>query len=59
MKNWIQGALKNHKKGSLHRQLGVPLDENIPQAALRRAAKSKGLVGKRARLAVTLAGLRK
>jgi hypothetical protein len=27
---WIQKALKGHHKGALHRQLGVPTDENIP-----------------------------
>jgi hypothetical protein len=31
MKNkWIQSVLKNHKKGSLSRQLGVPQEKNIP-----------------------------
>lgn len=54
-KRWIQDALKYHKKGALHRQLGVPLGEKIPVARLRAAAKG-GLTKKarRARLALTL-----
>lgn len=51
---WIQGALKRHKRGALHRQLGIPPRQRIPIAVLRRAAKAKGLLGRRARLALTL-----
>lgn len=56
-KNWIAGATKN--KGALHRALGVPEGEKIPAKKLAKAAKSKGRVGKEARLAETLKGLRK
>jgi len=33
---WIQGALRAHKKGSLHKQLGVPQDKRIPKRLLSR-----------------------
>lgn len=32
---WIQKAADPSKKGCLHRQLGVPLGENIPKRLLR------------------------
>lgn len=51
-KKWIQKAIK--KKGALSKQLGVPEEENIPSKMLRGAAKKKGKLGKRARLALTL-----
>ena len=51
-KNWIAGAIG--KKGALHRELGVPSGEKIPRVMLLSAAKKKGKLGKRARLAVTL-----
>lgn len=51
-KKWIQGAIK--KPGALSKQLGVPESENIPRKMLTRAAKGKGKLGKRARLALTL-----
>lgn len=51
-KKWIQKAIK--KKGALSKQLGVPEEENIPGKMLRGAAKKKGKLGKRARLALTL-----
>lgn len=58
---WIQHALAKHKKGALHRQLGIPLDEKIPIALLREAAREPNGtgVGHRARLALTLRELRK
>lgn len=56
-KNWIAGATKN--KGALHRNLGVPAGKKIPAAKLNAAAKKPGKVGKEARLAKTLKGLRK
>jgi len=60
-KRWIQHALAKHKKGALHRQLGIPLDEKIPVALLREAAKEPNGtgVGHRARLALTLRKYRK
>ena len=56
-KNWIQSAIK--KPGSLKKALGVKKDEKIPPAKLAAAAKKPGKMGKRARLAETLKGLKK
>jgi hypothetical protein len=56
-KNWIAGATKN--KGGLHRALGVPEGKPIPKSKIAAAAKKKGRVGKQARLAQTLAKMRK
>ena len=53
---WIQNAIKN--PGALRRQLGVKKGEKIPLSKLKKAAKSKGKLGKRARLALTLRKLR-
>jgi len=35
VKKWMQKAFKKHKKGSLHRQLGIPQDKTIPVKTLR------------------------
>jgi len=51
---WIQRALRKHKKGALHRQLGIPEGEIIPLALLRDASKAPGLLGQRARFALNL-----
>lgn len=51
-KNWIKGAIK--RPGQLHRDLGVPQGEKIPESKLRAAEKRGGKVGQRARLAETL-----
>jgi hypothetical protein len=56
-KKWIQKAIKH--PGALSKQLGVPEDENIPTSKLNKAAKAKGTLGKRARLAKTLKSLNK
>lgn len=56
-KKWIQKAIK--KKGALRRQLGAKKGKNIPIKRLRAAAKKKGKLGKRARLALTLRRLAK
>jgi hypothetical protein len=56
-KKWIQKALKH--PGALHEELGVPKGKKIPKAKLKKAAKKKGVEGKRARLAETLSKLRK
>lgn len=53
-KRWIQRALKKHKKGALHRQLGVPEGETIPIALLREAAMVPGLLGQRARFVLNV-----
>lgn len=50
--NWIKGAIKH--AGALHRSLGVPMGKKIPAKKLNAAAKKKGLLGRRARLAKTL-----
>jgi len=58
-KRWIQKALRKHKKGALHRQLGIPEGEVIPLLLLRDAAKEPGLLGQRARFAINVRGIRK
>ena len=54
--HWIQGAIKH--PGALHRELGVAQDKKIPEKKLASAAKKGGVLGRRARLAETLAGIR-
>ena len=44
MAKWIQHALKGHKKGSLHKQLGIPQTKTIPKTLLNRIKSAK--VGK-------------
>lgn len=56
-KNWIAGAIKH--PGALHKALGVPKGEKIPAKKLAKAAKSSGKIGKQARLAETLKGMKK
>jgi hypothetical protein len=56
-KKWIQKAIK--KPGALHQELGVPKGKKIPAKKLAAAAKKKGVVGKRARLAETLRSFKK
>lgn len=55
-KHWIQGAIKH--KDALHRELGVPSGQKIPEKKLDAAAKKGGKEGQRARLAKTLKGMR-
>ena len=57
MANWIQKAISH--PGALHRDLGVPRGQKIPRYLLEQAAERKGVVGRRARLAETLGGLRR
>lgn len=52
MANWIAGAI--HKKGALRKELGAKKGEKIPEGKLKAAAKKKGKLGQRARLALTL-----
>lgn len=54
---WIQKAIK--KPGALHKALDVKPGKKIPAKKLATAAKKGGKLGKRARLAETLKGLRK
>lgn len=58
-KGWIQSALKRHKPGALHKQLGIPKGETIPFRTLQTASKKPGILGKRARLALTLRKVRR
>jgi hypothetical protein len=51
-KNWIAGAIKH--KGALRSELGAKKGKPIPAKKLAAAAKKKGVIGKRARLAETL-----
>lgn len=53
---WIQKAIK--KPGALRESLGVPAGKKIPPKKLAAAAKKPGKLGKRARLAETLKGLK-
>lgn len=54
--NWIAGAIK--KPGALRAALGAKKGEPIPAKKLAAAAKKPGLMGKRARLAETLKGMK-
>jgi len=56
-KNWIQKAIK--KPGALRKSLGVKAGKKIPASKLNKAAKAKGKLGQRARLAKTLKGFKK
>ena len=58
-RRWIQRALKKHKRGALHKQMGIPAGDVIPLRKLERAAKKPGLLGKRARLALNLRKIRR
>lgn len=53
-KRWIQHALRKHKKGALHRQLGIPEGEKIPLSLLHVVAIQPGLAGQRARFALNV-----
>jgi len=48
-KKWIQAAIK--KPGALRKSMGVKKGETIPVKKLQKAAKKKGKMGARARLA--------
>ncbi len=50
--DWIKDAIKH--KGALHKELGVPEGEGIPEKELEADAKKSGKLGQRARLALTL-----
>jgi hypothetical protein len=73
-KRWIQRAVDPRKRGSLHRQLGVPKGEKIPRELLNavktaepgRVVRASGkrirvtkLMKKRVNLAVTLRKVRR
>jgi len=50
---------QNYKPGALRKELGVKEGKTIPAKKLAAAAKKPGTLGKRARLAETLKGLKK
>ena len=54
---WIQKAIK--KPGALRKSLGAKKGEPIPASKLAKAAKAKGKLGQRARLAQTLKKMKK
>ena len=54
--NWIKSAIK--KPGALKKSLGVPMDKPIPAKKLEKASKAPGKMGQRARLAMTLKGMK-
>ena len=51
-KDFIQKVIK--KPGALRKSLGIKKGEKIPASKLKAAAKKKGKLGQRARLAMTL-----
>jgi len=59
MANWIAKATPASHRGRLHRDLGIPQGQKIPRYLIAEAARRKGAVGRRARLAQTLGRLRK
>jgi hypothetical protein len=59
MPNWIQDAIKPENKGKLRKKLHAKEGKSIPAKKLEAAAKKGGKLGKEARLAETLKGLRK
>lgn len=52
---FVQHAIKHPH--ALHKELGIPNDQHIPLDRLQEAAKAKGVLGERARLALTLRGM--
>lgn len=54
---WIQGAVKH--PGALRSKLHVKEGQTIPAKKLAKAAKAPGVLGKQARLAQTLKGMKK
>lgn len=56
-KHFIQNM--HMKKGALHEEMGIPQGQPIPADRLAAAEKAPGILGRRARLAATLKGLRK
>lgn len=55
-KNWIAEAVK--KPGALRKQLGAKAGKPIPAGKLEAAANKPGKLGQRARLAMTLKGMK-
>ena len=55
-KNWIASAIQ--KKGALRKALGAKPGKPIPAGKLEAASKKPGKMGQRARLAMTLKGMK-
>jgi len=55
--NWIKDAIK--KPGALRKAMKTKEGEKIPKEKLSKAAKAPGKMGQRARLAQTLAKMKK
>jgi hypothetical protein len=55
-KNWIAEAIG--KKGALRKELGAKPGKPIPAGKLEAATKKPGKLGQRARLAMTLKGMK-
>lgn len=58
-KKWIQEAIIPQNRGVLRKELGAKEGQTIPAGKLAKAAKAPGTLGKRARLAQTLKGMKK
>jgi hypothetical protein len=56
VKKWIDEAIE--KPGALRKTLKMKKDETIPTKLLEKAAKGSGKTAKRARLALTLKGMK-
>jgi len=56
-KKWVKNAIK--KPGALRKALGAKPGKPIPKSKIAAAAKKKGTLGRRARLAQTLSKMRK
>lgn len=52
---WVGKAFAN-AHGQLHKALGIPSGQKIPEGKLEAAANKPGITGKRARLALTARG---
>lgn len=55
----LQYVSEHMEEGGLHKSLGVPMEQNIPEHMISEAAKKGGRVGRQARLAQTFAKHRK
>lgn len=58
-KNWIGDAINPKHKGQLRKELGAKPGKPISEAALTKAEKAPGKLGRQARLANTLRGMSK
>lgn len=54
---WIQHAIRH--PNALHDMLGIPRNQDIPDAILEKSATKPGVLGARARLAIRLKGMNK